>query len=186
MNTPVQRGSFQIRNRLISGISHGVLVAEAPEKSGALITAKHALDQNREVFAFVGEDEKAFAGCIRLTEDGAKRVYTAEDILKSFLQTRPKPVHKPERETVKPVKRAVSVKKQSVAKTEEQKPAVPENDFLSDAARRVLAAVADTPLHPSEIELRTGIAAADILAALTELELFGMVKALPGQRFTKA
>ncbi len=84
MHTPVQRGAFQVRNRLISGMAHGVLIAEAPKKSGALITAKHALEQNREVFVFIGEDEKAFSGCIALEEDGAARIYTAEDVLKPF------------------------------------------------------------------------------------------------------
>ena len=58
-------------------MAHGVLIAEAPKKSGALITAKHALEQNREVFVFIGEDEKAFSGCIALEEDGAARIYTA-------------------------------------------------------------------------------------------------------------
>ena len=68
MHKPVQRGAFQVRNRLISGMAHGVLIAEAPKKSGALITAKYALEQNREVFVFIGEDEKAFSGCIALEE----------------------------------------------------------------------------------------------------------------------
>ena len=88
MHTPVQRGAFQVRNRLISGMAHGVLIAEAPKKSGALITAKHALEQNREVFVFIGEDEKAFSGCIALEEDGAARIYTAEDVLKPFASRR--------------------------------------------------------------------------------------------------
>lgn len=88
MHTPVQRGAFQVRNRLISGMAHGVLIAEAPKKSGALITAKHALEQNREVFVFIGEDEKAFSGCIALEEDGAARIYTAEDVLNPFASRR--------------------------------------------------------------------------------------------------
>lgn len=88
----VQRGAFQVRNRLISGMAHGVLIAEAPKKSGALITAKHALEQNREVFVFIGEDEKAFSGCIALEEDGAARIYTAEDVLKPFASRRDRSV----------------------------------------------------------------------------------------------
>lgn len=71
MQTPVQRGAFQTRNRLISGMAHGVLVAEAPEKSGALITARYAVEQNREVFVFIGGDDPAFAGCAALAADGA-------------------------------------------------------------------------------------------------------------------
>ena len=190
MNTPVQRGSFKIRNRLLSGIAHGVLVAEAPQKSGALITAKHALDQNREVFAFVGADDEKFEGCIALTKDGAKRVLTAQDILKSFpylskapdikpmplVQTEPKPTEK--KRTVKPVRVMA-----------DPEPSAVEEGLLSsvsEAARQVYGVLQDTPLHASEIEQLTGLPAGEILAALTELELFGFAATSPGQRVTKA
>ena len=190
MNTPVQRGSFQIRNRLISGIAHGVLVAEAPKRSGALITAKHALDQDREVFAFIGADETAFEGCIALTRDGAKRVHTAEDILKSFAHLRetqaikPLPVVREEvpavkKRTVKPVRVMADSKPQA-------EPNEPALSGVSDTAKRVFGALGDATMHASEIELQTGLPAGEILAALTELELFGLIAVLPGQRFTKA
>ena len=179
MHTPVQRGAFQVRNRLISGMAHGVLIAEAPKKSGALITAKHALEQNREVFVFIGEDEKAFSGCIALEEDGAARVYTAEDVFSHVSRVRPKIASLSDTE-----------KEPEIA---EKKPAepipAPENNLLqnvSEDAKSVYAALNDTPKHASELELELGISTGKILAALTELELFGLIKTYPGQRFTKA
>lgn len=190
MNTPVQRGSFQIRNRLISGIAHGVLVAEAPKRSGALITAKHALDQNRDVFVFIGSDDTAFEGCIKLTEDGAQRVRTAEDILRNYehlkteepprpaVRTAPVPVTK--KKAVKPVKAFADSENGDTAARGEILSGV------SDAAKRVLDVLDDEPLHASEIELKTGLPAGEILAALTELELFGLISTSPGQRFTKS
>jgi DNA processing protein len=76
---------FPARNRIISGLSEGVLVVEAPEKSGALITAGFALDQNRELYVAAAEDGNVFGeGCGRLTEDGAKRMYSARDLFREW------------------------------------------------------------------------------------------------------
>ncbi len=76
---------FPIRNRLISGISHGVLVVEAAEKSGALITASHALKQGKLLYAVPGKvGELASVGTNRLIRDGAKMVTSAADILSDF------------------------------------------------------------------------------------------------------
>ena len=85
MQTPVQRG--RIPDAQPADFRHGAqacFVAEAPKKSGALITARYAAEQNREVFVFIGEDTAAFAGCIGLAADGAARIRTAEDILRAF------------------------------------------------------------------------------------------------------
>lgn len=201
MHTPVQRGAFQVRNRLISGMAHGVLIAEAPKKSGALITAKHALEQNREVFVFIGEDEKAFSGCIALEDDGAARIYTAEDVLKPFASRRRQERIEQLARTaenishvsrVRPKIASLSDAEKGSEKTE-KKPAepipAPENNLLqnvSEDAKSVYAALNDTPKHASELEPELGMSTGKILAALTELELFGLIKTYPGQRFTKA
>lgn len=89
-NTPASRTTFPIRNRIISGMSHGVLVVEAGERSGSLITAKAAFGQGRAVFAIPGSVvSSAYTGGNRLMSDGAKAVTKAYDILEPFASVYP-------------------------------------------------------------------------------------------------
>lgn len=79
---PISRGSFPRRNRLITGLSQGVIVIEAGERSGALTSARHAMEQGREVFALPGPvDSRVSRGCHALLRDGATLVETADDVL---------------------------------------------------------------------------------------------------------
>ena len=82
---PPKSGTFPQRNRLIAGLSLGVIVVEAPERSGALISATMAAEQGREVFAVPGPvDQRASKGCHQLIRDGAKLVESVEDVIEEL------------------------------------------------------------------------------------------------------
>jgi DNA processing protein len=88
--TPPLPSRFPVRNRIISGVSLGVIVVEAAERSGALITARMAMESNREVFCVPGSLENPLAvGPHRLIKDGAKLLQTVEDVLEEFPALRP-------------------------------------------------------------------------------------------------
>ncbi len=82
---PALGGTFPQRNRIITGMCLGVIVVEAAERSGALISARHAMEQGREVFAVPGRiDSRASHGCHRLIRDGAKLVQSVDDVLEEL------------------------------------------------------------------------------------------------------
>lgn len=149
--------TFPRRNRLIAGLSLLVVVVEAPERSGALITADYALEQGKEVLVVPGPiTSEASLGTNRLLREGAKPVTSVDDVLEELgmlplVQARP---------------RAGGV-------------------ALSPEAARVYELLGLEPLSPPEIIAQTGLSHAEVAQILVELELAGMVEELPGRRFVR-
>lgn len=168
--TPVLRANFPRRNRLISGLSVGTLVVEAGVRSGALITARHAMEQGREVFAIPGSIHNPVArGCHYLIRNGAKLVETATDIVEELsgllasLQLPDTPV-------------GVGVTL-----------GVPDSAAEPDAEyARLLAAMAWDPVDADSLVARSGLTIGEVSSMLLMLELQGSVRALSGGRYQRA
>jgi len=157
MNTAPDRGNFPQRNRIISGLSLGTLVIEGDVKSGALITAYYAVDQNREVFALPGRaDSKVSRGPHHLIRNGAKLVTKAEDILDEI--------------------DAIVQKRREPHQTKL------EFDFSPDE-QPIMDLLNTEPLHIDDIAERCSITTSQALATLLGLELRSLVRQLPGKMF---
>ena len=156
---------FPARNRLISGCSRGVVVVEAAERSGALITVDFALDQGREVFAVPGPIfSKVSRGPHHLLRQGAKIVEGIDDILNEL------PVWT---EQVS----QVSGHKEQLGETEP----IESTEHLS-----ILQQLSDVPLHIDQITIHSNLPVSSISLALLELQLGGKVLQLPGQHYVLA
>mgnify|MGYP003668423585 CR=1 FL=1 len=162
--TPTAR-HFPARNRLISGLSSGVLVVEAALKSGSLITARLALEQGREVFAVPGSPrDPRCRGTNDLLRQGAVLVESAADVLQAVAaQLAPRTAPKEKQRILQPPD--------------------PKADFPSDSAQdRLIGLLGATPTGVDELVRECHMSAAAVRTALLELELAGRIERHPGDR----
>ena len=152
-------GHFPGRNRIISGLSHGVLVVEAACGSGSLITADFALEQGREVLAVPGGiDRPTSQGTNRLLKEGAHPVTEASDILGTLWP-----------DVTPPVFRSAEMSEAT--------------EVLPEAARMVLKALGPEPRNIDELAGESGLTPMELSAILLHLELQGRAESLPGARY---
>ncbi len=154
-----QKHFFPARNRIISGLSAGVFVIEARERSGALITAEFAMEQGREVYALPGNiNSQLSIGTNKLLRDGARLVLEIDDVIGPI-------------ESILPVKNYNSE-------------AYEVNIALSSNEKSVMNLVAEEPMPIETLLHRSDLTISELNGILTILELKGLVQQLPGKRFT--
>jgi len=163
LGTAPERGNFPVRNRIISGLSLGTLVIEAWERSGALITAKLALEQNREVFAVPGNiDSRMSIGTNYLIKRGAKLVQCSDDVIEEF-----------------PPK----FRDRLISKEKEKREPLPD---LSPEEERVYNELSPVdPLHIDRLAEVLDLSPSSLLPLLLSLEIKGLISQLPGNNYLR-
>jgi DNA processing protein len=161
--SPPLSGAFPQRNRIITGLSLGVIVVEAADRSGAIISASHASEQGRPVFAVPGSvDSRMSRGCHRLIRDGAKLVETVDDVLEELgpLAT-PTPVAGDE--NAPPIRH-------------------PGELNLNEPEKVVLATITDEPRTIDDVITASGLPVPNVLSTLSVLEMRRLIRRLGGNR----
>lgn len=159
LGTPPLSYNFPQRNRIISGLSRGIIVIEAQEKSGSLITAHHGLDQGKDVFALPGNINSIFSGGTnKLIKDGAKPLLEINDIIEEIHELQEMILFK--------------------AKTK-----IDYSNY-SETEIKIIKIIGESPTHSDTIAYKAGIDISTATGILTVLELKGAIKELSGRIFT--
>ena len=183
------KSSFPIRNRLISGMSKGVVVVEAGEKSGSVITAEHAKKQGRDVFAVPGDIyNKKYTGTNHLLNQGALPVIRPSDVASYYcdlavsydIRKNTRNFHDIPTEVRNEI-RTEKIKPEEAVRKTTQKPVLA--DYASENAKKLYGIITENPKTADEYVEETGMTVQDLLSAITELELYGVVTMHSGKRY---
>ena len=171
IETPPKPGLFPVRNRVISGLSRAVVVVEASLKSGSLITARHALDQGRDVFAVPGPvSSNTSKGCHELLKQGAYLLGDIEDLRENGILGQANPLHRID---------AVPLAAQMRQSGQQAGLNLPEDSM------KILDLLSTEPIHIDEIIRQSGLSPQTVTALLVDLELEGLVDQTAGRNYIK-
>ena len=188
--TPPYPGNFKIRNRIITGLSYGTVIVEAPIRSGAINSANWTIEQNRELFVVPGDATRSTAkGSNKLLVDGAKPVLSAQDVLFEFKerfadyleQNRPEIFETTEKIEMELEDTIEKPKEAEKKRKEPQRPQV-SLDNLNEKEQTVMKLLSEEAMHIDQL-IEQGLSAGELSATLTMLEVKGYIKALPGKNY---
>ncbi len=206
------RTNFPIRNRILSGLTLGTIVVEAGYRSGSLITAELALEQGRDVYTMPTDlYNRKGLGNLGLIRQGAKVLTCAQDAVEEYLipywdkiterptrsqidlrrgfvpQKKREDIDRKNRQSI-PLQKEATIKLPQVSppsKEKQQNEAEILSDELSLEQKTILECIEEQPCHVEEIMAHSGMTMQEVLAILSELEIYGVIEALPGKQFAK-
>jgi DNA processing protein len=181
VGTKPERGNFPARNRIIAGLSRAILVMEAPEKSGSLITARYASEFGRDVYTLPNSPEIEEAkGCLRLIHQGAEIIVHEEELLATLGAI-------PQLDRGKQLSLLEPISSESRSPLTQSQPAGEKAVLpsLEPHLAKVLQAITSVPTSFDAIVQAAGLETGEVSGALLKLELLGLIAQLPGMRYER-
>lgn len=179
LGTPPLQQNFPKRNRILSGVSRGVVIVEAGEKSGSLITAELAVEQNREVFCVPPADiyDRRYAGNIRFLRDGAVAVYGYEDIAGYF-----NPFENDIEEEISEIDEPeISQEVPEISENSDDSEKTDDLSEFSDIQKEIIRILMQGKTHIDVISDKLGYDVSELVAEITNLEFDDVIQSFPGK-----